>query len=647
MRKLFIYICVFFFLFGYSQKDKVFIFNVELSSDDEAPTFTKINGLLSYNGNNVAESNFYKDYTITNFYQTYPSSKVQKSLNMFTFQTLDESLMNDLLVNFSNKYLRIEDLTGQNLELLLYYPNDYGTTSPITNLGANISLKSFDYVNAPKAWDYFPSNSIGNVKIGISDGKVNNTDADLQGKVSYLFENQFNSNFSCGSESWHGVGVAAIAAAQGNNAHGITGVCSDCGILNVPYGSYQHLLVLANNGVKVINLSWINGYNYNDGSYNSGFFQSQQDIINEIHEMGVVLVAGAGNVSTYSNSTAPNYSLYCYPASYEHVISVTVVQAKNSNFSDEVVNYPFGNVSWYNEDLITPTGSYENGVYTPYWEGTTTNSRVDICGPGYAPLYSSFLLGCNDLYASATSAATPYVTGTVALMQSLNSCLLPDEIEDILQLSSKNIEANPYNFMYAGRLGSGKLETGDAVEFVYEAMKPVGNALIDGQDFWRFNFDLQHINNKLTISNQIFRDQNTSNFVAKNSIEVLEKSDFKPNNLGFVDLKINSDLVLCNNNLPKLSGNKEKKQDNFKENSSSSTIKLYPNPNNGSFLINIGDYKAIETSVIIFDIYGKQVYNSINKEQNIDVNIEYLQSGIYLVKINSSEFNEVIKFIKK
>ncbi|WP_293871249.1 S8 family serine peptidase, partial [Flavobacterium sp.] len=604
------------------------------------------NNIAVYIGTNNDEKDFFSKYTISNFYQTYPSSRVLKSLNMFTFESNSSSLMNELLAKFPTKYLRTEDLTVQIIELL-YYPNDYGTTSPNVNLGANLSLKSFDYINVPKAWDYFPQNQIGNVTIGISDGKVVNTDLDFGNKVTYLNVNSFNSNFVCGSEAWHGVSVGAIAAAQGNNAHGISGICSDCKVVSTPYTlSYNGILDLANAGIKVINMSWAYMYQ-DDRTYLTGYVQSQQDIINQIHDMGVVLVAGAGNNNSYS-APAPNYLWYGYPASYDNVISVSGVNHKNANFTDQITHETNGDVSWYNEDLISPTGIYSNSVFSSFYEGLTTNSKVDICAPAWRyPLYGSYLLGCleNGLpynYGDGTSGAAPYVTGTVALMQSLNPCLNPNEVEDILQLTSKNIESNPSNSYFIGRIGSGKLESGDSVEFVSELMNPNGNALIDGQDFWRFDFDLQHINNKLTISNQVFRDGNTSNFVAKNSIDVITSSDFKPNFNGFIDLKIDSEITVC----PAYPRFSNKNQNERKYEMVNNLVKLYPNPNKGTFTISLN--KSIsEIDITIFDMLGKLIYQTKTEGKDLELSIPHLPSGLFIVKLNSKELTETLKFIKE
>lgn len=666
MRKLFIFFCC--FLYSYLFSQKTYVFNVVLNDKSNAPTFAMNNGLLVYNGTNPDEANFFRNYSINNFYATYPNYSGYL-LNVFTFITSSPSLINDLGKKFPEKYLRTEDLSDIKVELVSF-PNDYGNGinyyNPTPNLGANISLKSFDYVNTPKAWDYFPNNTPkGNVTIGISDGMVNTSDIDLgPSKVSYLHQNLFYPVFNCmnGFQSIHGTGVAAIAAAQGNNAHGITGVCYDCNILNIPYQVdantpyYNGLMELAQAGVRVINMSWIQGYIYNDPSYISGYLDTQQEAINQLYNMGVVLVAGAGNNGSFVAAAAPSYQVHCYPASYDHVISVTLVYSKNHNITDETDSAPtsiYGYRSFYNEDIITPVGGIldlNNPVFVPFNEwATTTNSRVDICAPAYAPHYSNYLLGCLDqngnpaLYADATSSATPFVTGTVALMQSLNPCILPGEVEDVLQLASKNIEIKPENVAFIGTSGSGKLETGDAVEFTHEMMSSNGNALVDGQDFWRFDFNLKHIFNGLTISNQIFREQNTTNFTAKNFIDVTQNADFRPNSNGFVDLNIDSNLNVCNPS----SKIAEKSIPKTKIETISKPVVLYPNPNNGTFFINTNQADIENLDVGLYDIFGKLIYQTKVNTSTFEISIPNLKSGVYLLKLNSNTFIKTLKFIKK
>lgn len=661
MRKLFLFFC--FILSSELFSQTTYVFNVELNDKNNAPTFIKSGNQMIYSGNDPVEKTFFSNYEITNFFPTYPNYSGYL-VNVFTFYTSSSTLMNDLKTQFPAKYLKTENLTGMELKLMSSYPNDYGNGqnyyNPVPNLGADISMKSFDYVNAPKAWGFFP-NEKGNVIIGISDGMVNVSDVDLAGKVSYVQQDLFNSNFVCnqiGFESRHGTTIAAIAAARGNNAHGIAGICYDCKIMNSPYTldaftwniyspNFPGLMEMALRGVRVINMSWSRGP-YNDPSYVSGFILSEQDAINQLFDMGVVLVAGAGNQSSYQS---PNFLAYGYPASYDHVISVTTVHAKNDDLLDELTgpDPTYGFISNYNEDVICVNGGIgfdlNNPVFTPFIEwSTSTNEKVDICGPAFGPQYSHILLGCPGLYGDTTSISTPFVSGTVALMQSLNSCILPGEVEDVIQLTSKNLEIKPENSAFIGRSGSGKLETGDAVEFTHEMMLSNGNALVDGQDFWRFDFDLKHIFNGLTISNQIFRDQNTTNFTAKKFIDISQNVDLRPGT-GFVDLNINSELQVCDEQSSKFIKNDTSTKED--KDIPSKFVNLYPNPNKGSFSILIKRNITKDVAVTILDIYGKIVYTEKVNKNEFELNVNNFPNGMYFVKLSSDEINETLKFVKE
>jgi len=640
-NKLIILIVILFFSVSFNSfSQEVKIFNVELADRFNILKFEKDGSFLIYKGKETEKINFFNQYKILDFFQTFPDSKRNRTLNVFTFVVQESDFATKLIQNFPSEFLGFEDMSNFKVEFTNTYPNDYGTTSPVANLGVPHSLKNFDYIGVPKAWDF--TEGLTEIKIGISDSNIDENDIDFMYKTTYLpsyyyfngtYVNYYNPPYSMSNDSWHGTGTAAIAAAQGNNANGMVGVCSNCSIVATHYGygspgtyinptpNLNNLLQLAISGSKVINMSWTSYSVSPPSTYNY-----QQWIFDELHDdYGVISVAAAGNINSYSAPYAPNYILYGYPASYNHVISVTSVNHKNANFFDEVLNYAWGPVSWYNEDIISPTGTYVDGVFSSYYEGHTTNDQVDISAPGmYVFQYPWHVLSHLDSsgnplrYGSGTSGAAPHVTGTVGLMLSLNTCLIANEVEDILQLTSKNIEANPNNHMFVGRLGSGKLETGDSVEFVSEAMNANGNALIDGQDFWRFNFNLKHVMNKLTISNQTFRDNNTSDFTAKNVIDIIENSDFKPNNSGFVDLRVDSAMVLCEASSERNSNYEKKERNNLIEDLKSNII-LYPNPNNGSFRISLNDTSINESTIEIFDIYGKLIFSDKSKNQDINV----------------------------
>ena len=76
-------------------------------------------------------------------------------------------------------------------------------------------------------------------------------------------------------------------------------------------------------------------------------------------------------------------------------------------------------------------------------------------------------------------------------------------------------------------------------------------------------------------------------------------------------------------------------------------IKIYPNPNNGSFYVQLVNFEK-ETKISICNIMGKQVYQSIifeNTKSNI--NVPYLPAGLYYISANDSKTVKSIKMVVK
>lgn len=656
-NKIFSLLLMLSFFQSYGQA--VYTFLTEMSEPSAVPNFTKINGLLIYNGSNPTEANFYAQYQIITFEQSFPDSSVTRTKNVYTIISYNNSLMNNVLAAFPSKFLGAEDISNIDIQLLNTYPNDFGTTIPSTlvNYGIPLSLSNFDYIGVPKAWDYGYGSSA--VKIGISDSGIDVTDIDFSNKTTLLPGYiAYNPPYTLTNESWHGTATTAIAAAQGNNFHGTVGICSNCSVVATHYNfgtpgtsenptpAYNNLLQLANAGAKVINMSW------GHMTPNANGYSIFQWVIDEIHSKNVVLVAGAGNITSFQSVFAPNYLVYGYPASHNHVISVSSVSHKNNFGQDEVSLTDWGEVSRYVKDMISPsivTNYQGNGPYAFSNVTHTTNEKVDIVAPGWQIAeYPWYVLGNRDnqnnplYYGNGTSGSAPHVSGTIGLMFSQNSCLLADEVEDILQLTSKQIETLAGNEPFVGRCGSGKLETGDAVEFTIEMKSVTGNALIEGQNFYRFDFKLENIANILTISNQVFRDDCMADFTAKKAIDILTGTDLNPT-IGFTDLKINSGMINCSN---RPENNSDDESNYNSQNKTAKLSKLYPNPNKGSFTIAIDKSYISEIDLVVIDVLGKVVYTKKVLGNLFDINMTNVPSGIYYVCLTSMDLNETLKFVK-
>jgi len=170
-------------------------------------------------------------------------------------------------------------------------------------------------------------------------------------------------------------------------------------------------------GARVVNMSW------SSGCYFNAYAQS---VIDEAYANGTILVASAGNGGTCGGA-----SNLVYPASYDHVIAVS---------------------------SVGPLDNHERF----YGDANSThqhNITVDICAPGYDVALST----APGVYVTGngTSFASPYVSGTIALMLSVNPCLTPDQVEYLLKRTAVNIDA--MNPSYVGLLGAGRLDASAAV----------------------------------------------------------------------------------------------------------------------------------------------------------------------------------------
>jgi hypothetical protein len=303
---------------------------------------------------------------------------------------------------------------GPNYETL-ETPNDY-TLSFEKDYALNL-------INAQAAWDITTGSS--SVIIGISDQNFYANHEELIGKVT----NYDNTNTATKT---HGTAVAITAAGKTNNGAGKSsiGYNSSVGLYKM---TFNEVLAASYAGCRVVNLSWTSGCTYNSFA---------QAAINEVFNNGTFIVASAGN----GNSTCSSASNLVYPASYAHVFSVSSVGPENKH-----------------QKIAGDMNSTHQH-----------NDSVDLCAPGYDVALS--IAPGTYLKSSGTSFAAPYVSGTVALMLSVNPCLTNVEIEYILKQTAMNL--NQLNPDYAGKLGSGRLDALAAVLLAKSLTKLQLNATV-------------------------------------------------------------------------------------------------------------------------------------------------------------------------
>tara|TARA_R100000353_G_scaffold67218_2_gene52264 strand:- start:23216 stop:24850 length:1635 start_codon:yes stop_codon:yes gene_type:complete len=518
---------IFFLLFlsvftGTAQQDAWFY----LRARDTAfvPSFEKNGEFLQYSGTDSQLKAALKNYKIKRFKKTWKHAKKENLKKTFFVIANSEALMIDLLQNVSHLFEFGELIAEEDKKI--FEPNDYGLTSTIgDNLGAPVNLDYLDVLEVPKAWYYTTGSR--DIIVGISDGSINPDDPEFAGKSRQIQESFLAKG--------HGFSVAATAAGQGDNAYGIPGVCYDCSIYATHYSNFRNLeqlVELSNLGAKVINCSWGLAH----------YYQTAQDAIYEMLENGTVVVA-IGHNPSFSKTKGKKYY---YPASYDGVIAVSSASHRYENYWENIQIekdkdlYYIKNIRNY----VGLTGGFKDNDTTnvPHLYPISIrnlNSAIDIVAPSTGIFRYGELALNNKVDVSLfnqTSGVAPLVTGTVGLMFSLYPCLPATEVESIIKLTSTNIDDIEANKPYAGMYGAGMLNTGRAVEMVFNMFSEKNPVIIENQCFSRWKFQLTSLA-EVEIKNQEFTENASLYLTSKKQISILKNTVLKPNNSGKIHLK--------------------------------------------------------------------------------------------------------------
>lgn len=259
---------------------------------------------------------------------------------------------------------------------------------------ASWNMFRLENINAYEAWEITKGDP--EIKIAISDTGFDLDHEDLIDKIVYTAPGIVTSGF-------HGTLVASCAAASTDNGKGHSAIGFNCSLMLFPMGmnSFLDASLL---GADVINASW--GHCYNN--------PNDQDIITMVTDMGLTIVSASGNGSLGASCGGTNDNGYLYPSAYPEIISVSGTGPNNCL-------------------------GYEASCWSSYMstQHFTQNDAVDVlaagmCTRGAYP---------NDNYdfGIGTSFAGPIVAGVVGLMLSVNPCLTPSEVMEIIKSTDQDV----------------------------------------------------------------------------------------------------------------------------------------------------------------------------------------------------------------
>lgn len=377
--------------------------------------------------NNPQFTQLLADFNITEITQPVAFAKTPQLRNLYELTTLlsEDSLLNSLtrLNSSSSLFSSIEKCP---IPQAVSDPADYMWWLTVNDPN-NDWLWPLQKIQAPLAWDITKGDTL--VKVALTDDGIDPLHPDLVGKI-YPPNNFFGgAPFSPQS---HGTSVATILAGEtvdaGQVANGqMASIGYNTRIMFSAWGNDACLYASTVLGANIISLSWFNGCS-----------PSQQALLyeQEILNNGTTIIRAAGNGN---------------------------IHCQGSRL------YPFSGLEDSRTIVVSSVGKDDKHVNTQACSGNSTNShypQVDLCGPGYNIMggtetnngQSTFpYYGCWG----GTSQSTPFVSGTAALMYSVNPCLNSNWTQDILKNTTDPI-VDAQNF--PGVVGTGRLNAYKAVK---------------------------------------------------------------------------------------------------------------------------------------------------------------------------------------
>jgi len=375
------------------------------------------------------------EYNITEITQPVAFAKTPQLKNLYELSTSlsEDSLLNSLTrINLNNSlFSSIEKCP---IPQPISDPADYMWWLTVNDPN-NDGLWPLQKIQAPLAWDITKGDTL--VKVALTDNGIDPLHPDLVGKIFPPY-NFFNGTpFSPQS---HGTSVATILAGEtvdsGQVANGqMASIGYNTRIMFSAWSNDACLYASTVLGANIISLSWFNSCN-----------PSQQALLyeQEILNNGTTIIRAAGNGN-----------MHCQGSRL----------------------YPFSGLEDSRTIVVSSVGKDDKHVNTQSCSGNSTNShyqQVDLCGPGYNIMGGTETNNGQNTWPyygcwGGTSQSTPFVSGTAALMYSVNSCLNSNWTQDILKNTTDPI-ADAQNF--PGVVGTGRLNAYKAVKAAQGAYSP-------------------------------------------------------------------------------------------------------------------------------------------------------------------------------
>lgn len=329
---------------------------------------------------------------------------------------------------------------------------------------------------------------------------------------------------ACFDDNGHGTHVAGIVAANGS----IKGVAPDAKIVAVKVlnasgaGDTSDIIAgiewCVHNATK-FNISAISmslGTSYLSNNYCNSASIPMTDAINAAVAKNISVVIASGNDANYTDIS--------FPACIQNATAVGAVYDGN-----------FGSVGWGSPLTCTDTTTYSDKI-TCF---TDRNSLLKLLAPG-AIINSTWNNGSYK-EEGGTSMATPYVSGTIAIMKQYlklqNKTKTTQEIENILQKTGKQINDSKTNLNFSRINVYQAVSSLDETPPVINLISPINNTINNignttfncnaTDDFQIANLTLKIWNSSSLYYNKTLDENNSVKSLNLSTIVNLQGGDYK------------------------------------------------------------------------------------------------------------------------
>lgn len=299
-----------------------------------------------------------------------------------------------------------------------YFPSQWALEQPSD---ADVDIR--------EAWAF--TRGRPDIAIAVLDSGVAAGHLDFEGALVAGFD-FVNDDDDPADDFGHGTHVAGVAAARSNDGVGVAGVCPECSVIPVKVldddnvGLYSWwisgIVYAVDNDARVVNLS-AGGMRRSD---------MLQDGVRYAHDRGVPVVAAMMNFDAEQRH---------YPAAFPEAIAVGATDRDDSRAS------PFEFAA----------GGTAGGSNFGEW--------IDLVAPGNLILGPLIDSQEQVFELSGTSQAAPLVSGTIALLLSLDDSLGPETLRALLTQSAVDRVGRPTEDLpgFDAHHGWGRLHTAQAI----------------------------------------------------------------------------------------------------------------------------------------------------------------------------------------